>query len=329
MPIDWTSFLTGAAGAGNSLLFGAPETIARKIAGDESVNQFINKNPKAYGYGKVLGDVASAALPLGAIGKVGKEVKSLAFADKALEAGKGAEVLRAAKLLEPAEDIAKGVQKGERTKQVEKMINEFKNELKTESKSKIYYDALKTPEPRGMVTKTGDKFYFSKTSNAPEKSWSIDTPPEEILKELKREGWEGKIETDMKGFPQIKVEHISTKRALEALEEAHDKKWEKGKDVFVRYGDLPEGGKSKDFASGNYEKGVSVFRGKILPDGSLLPMPKTNQELGSLLTMNKRPMYVVTGDVVGVGADGEPVLANAKKIKPIEAAKKIFGIGGI
>jgi hypothetical protein len=128
MLIDWSSFLTGAAGAGNSMLFGAPETIARKISGDQAVDQFINKNKNAYEGGRVLGDVASAAIPFGAIGKVGKEVKALAFADKTLDAGKGAEALRAAKILEPAEDVAKVIQKSDRAKKIESIMQEIKKE---------------------------------------------------------------------------------------------------------------------------------------------------------------------------------------------------------
>lgn len=128
--MDWEQLLTGAAGFGNSLLFGAPETIARKISGDNAIDKIVNKNKKAYEWGKVAGDVASATIPIGAIGKALKPgVKAIEFAEKAGDIAKGSEVLRASNILEPAAKAASVAQKGERAKQIESLIGDMKKEV--------------------------------------------------------------------------------------------------------------------------------------------------------------------------------------------------------
>ena len=197
---------------------------------------------------------------------------------------------------------------------------------KTDNKNIVYKDMLGNLDYKGVISRVGDKLYLAKTSNAPEKYWSIKTDPSIIVKEMNDLGWDTHVSKDMQGFPLINVEHIKTKKLYLKKEQEHAKKWKNGKDVFIRFGDIPKSGFSKDWSSGDKEKGVSVFRGKILPSGEILPLPKTNQEMGSLLTMNERPLYVIEGDVAGIGADGEPVLINAKKMTPKEAAVKLFNI---
>jgi len=167
-------------------------------------------------------------------------------------------------------------------------------------------------------------FALSTTSDAPARQWSCPVSIDAIVAEMDADGWDCIVAVDGQGLPVINCEHRETRRAAVVVRAAHDAKWSDAKDVYVRFGDIPACGHSRDWASNRAEKGVSVFRGKILPSGEVLPMPGTNQELGSLLTMDERPLYVVEGDIVGVGADGEPVLANAKQYTPRAAAKKLF-----
>lgn len=207
-------------------------------------------------------------------------------------------------------------------------------EAQNNDSADIFKDALGNPEYEGGISVygasygrpgSGGRLVFRAASDAPEKQWPYESKDvDHIVKEMGLEGWDCKVEQDGYGAPSIQCEHRKTKAYAQTLKEKHDGKWKDAKEVFVRYGDIPESGYSTDWSSGNKEKGVSVFRGKLLPDGSVLPIPKTNQELGSLLTMNERPVYVVDGDVVGVGADGEPVLVNAKQYNPKKYAKKIF-----
>lgn len=68
-PSTGESILTGLAGAGNQLLFGLPEFIARGVAGDETVNQWIKDRQKAWEAGSTLGTVGSFLIPGGAIAR--------------------------------------------------------------------------------------------------------------------------------------------------------------------------------------------------------------------------------------------------------------------
>jgi len=165
---------------------------------------------------------------------------------------------------------------------------------------------------------------LSATSSAPKKQWDYPASIDAIIAEMDADGWDCVAAVDGRGLPVITCEHRETKAAALVARAAHDAKWASAKDVYIRFGDIPACGYSRDWASNRAEKGVSVFRGKILRSGEILPMPGTNQELGSLLTMDDRPLYVVEGDEVGAGADGEPVLANAKQYAPKAAAKRLF-----
>ncbi len=212
----------------------------------------------------------------------------------------------------------------------------------------IYRDSLGTPSPDAAISVFGNHYgdpkgaYFSlsSVSNAPDRKWNIETPPDAsyterresakkqmglIAKELQGEGWDVSIDEDGSGLPRATLKHRDTQIALESLAKRHDEKWSGAKSVYVRYGKLPPGGKSKNWADNRSEDGVSVFNGLLLPSGEMLPVPKHDQEVGSiLLGLRQRPMYVVEGEVVGSGSDGEPVLRNAKLLTGKQAAKEHF-----
>ena len=94
--------------------------------------------------------------------------------------------------------------------------------------------------------------------------------------------------------------------------------------TYIRYGELPPTGKSRIHNRAGEiigeEKGISVFeyiegRGIIVPDN------KDAQD--DFFTLSKsywKPAYLVTGDEVGIGRDGEPLLKNVKVIKTIRTA---------
>ena len=88
--------------------------------------------------------------------------------------------------------------------------------------------------------------------------------------------------------------------------------------VYIRFGSIPENQKSKNHLSGNMEVGVSVYEA-IYRDGKyslLLPSP-TGSSCVSLSGCLDRPAYLVEGEKIGVGSDGEILLKNCKIIKAI------------
>jgi len=86
--------------------------------------------------------------------------------------------------------------------------------------------------------------------------------------------------------------------------------------VFLRFNKLPKSGRSLNHATGVHENGVSVFGAEYdhLRDGYVYS--QQGSEPGAIFAYvfkGERP-YIVTGDVSGIGSDGEPVLRNVKKL---------------
>lgn len=85
--------------------------------------------------------------------------------------------------------------------------------------------------------------------------------------------------------------------------------------LYIRFGNMPKGGRSKNYVTGQMENGLSVYAatydletGAIILDGSIA-------NPGTLFFMvGDRPVYLVTGEEIGEGSDGEPLLENAKKL---------------
>lgn len=89
-------------------------------------------------------------------------------------------------------------------------------------------------------------------------------------------------------------------------------------DIYIRFGDLPKGGKSRNWASGEYERGVSVYRARYsVNTGTYQPFGALpGAEIAHLMQGSK--ILLVTGDKVGTGSDGEPLLANVIIIAELE-----------
>ena len=85
---------------------------------------------------------------------------------------------------------------------------------------------------------------------------------------------------------------------------------------YVRFGDLPKCGYSKNYANGKPEAGVSVIEARqnlLTAEIELMPYGSCH----SWLWIQDRPLYEVTGDLVGYGSDGEPLLKNCKVVTRI------------
>ena len=108
------------------------------------------------------------------------------------------------------------------------------------------------------------------------------------------------------------------------------------KSLYIRFGDIPVDGKSKVYNGEieiGTEEGISVYPAFEDKEGNIilgLTLPITRTTLYTqqhLLEYDNRPCYLVSGDYIGKGTDGEPLIKNVKIIKEIKgyraAEKKI------
>lgn len=83
--------------------------------------------------------------------------------------------------------------------------------------------------------------------------------------------------------------------------------------VYLRFNDLPEGGKSRNYATGETECGVSCY--SLTWDLISGCYKRTGYGLdGAMITyvIQGAPAYFLSGEECGTGSDGEPVIKNAK-----------------
>lgn len=91
---------------------------------------------------------------------------------------------------------------------------------------------------------------------------------------------------------------------------------------YIRLGDIPKDELSLNHSTKNFEKGVSVFRG-IVYKGNYLPIVEYPEDAGTIIPMQSlfsycgKPAYLVEGDEIGLGSDGEPLIKNVHIIKRI------------
>lgn len=81
--------------------------------------------------------------------------------------------------------------------------------------------------------------------------------------------------------------------------------------MYVRFCKVPQDGKSWNFMRNRKEEGVSVFKA----DANNMPILENVEQAKSLWARLHRRHYLVTGDVVGYGQDGEPLLQNVKVVR--------------
>lgn len=91
---------------------------------------------------------------------------------------------------------------------------------------------------------------------------------------------------------------------------------------YVRFGELPPDGCSRNWKTGVLEAGVSCFKGYETPEGNYLVDPQENlYQLGDYLQLKRQrlPVFVVGGEQLGIGCAGEPLLVNITHCEPIPA----------
>lgn len=88
-----------------------------------------------------------------------------------------------------------------------------------------------------------------------------------------------------------------------------------GTPVYLRFGNLPKSGYSINHATGVVEPGISVYEGcRVGNNKYYLMLSKVNAG-SALFIAQGRQAYVVTGDIVGYGSDGEKCLKNCQARK--------------
>lgn len=83
----------------------------------------------------------------------------------------------------------------------------------------------------------------------------------------------------------------------------------RGEPVFVRYGRWDGRARSSNHCTGERELGVSVYRGRLV-DGAV--ELDDCIDLYYFAELSGRIAFPVTGDEVGTGSDGEPVLRRVR-----------------
>lgn len=82
--------------------------------------------------------------------------------------------------------------------------------------------------------------------------------------------------------------------------------------MYVRFGALPETGRSRNDETGAFEAGVSVYRAEWQSsdkDVICISVPNEGCIIGTTRQIEDRPLYIVTGDVLDErGSDGEPLM---------------------
>ena len=87
--------------------------------------------------------------------------------------------------------------------------------------------------------------------------------------------------------------------------------------IYVRFGDCPESGYSRNDIDGTDEPGISVFRAWLV-DGKAV-IDRRTASFGALLFLRDRPLYQVSGTLLETtGSDGEPLLTDCHTIGTIE-----------
>lgn len=85
--------------------------------------------------------------------------------------------------------------------------------------------------------------------------------------------------------------------------------------VYIRFGKLPEGGRSRNYRDNVLESGVSVYEARKMPDSSYIAFLSGVDQVSASLITTRDDIYEVEGSESGRGADGEPVLLDAKSRK--------------
>ena len=183
----------------------------------------------------------------------------------------------------------------------------------------IYRDAIGRPNAEAQISMFGgifDPAYYSLShvSDCPDRKWSGDTDPADIMAEMEADGWRCALRKDGHNQPVINCIHLETQAAIDAAKAETQAKFAGSERGYIRFGNLPEGGKSRNHRDNTLEAGVSCFEAEIATSGDFRLLLTPVLEV-SYLTVADRPAYRLYGERVGTGADGEPLLRVDSAVK--------------
>lgn len=84
--------------------------------------------------------------------------------------------------------------------------------------------------------------------------------------------------------------------------------------IYIRWGALPRGGRSRNYVSGEMEAGVSAYEAEWNPATDCIEFVEDGTMGGTAfgyVMSGRTDIYLLTGDEVGRGSDDEPVLRDA------------------
>lgn len=199
--------------------------------------------------------------------------------------------------------------------------------------SKIYKNAFGNPEPNvsvdifGRCTWLNQPGYFSASSvsDFPKMKWEIDeigkdemwAVADRIVNRFLEMGFRVSVRQNGYNEPVINAVHIETEKAYKNALAAQKKRESGAEKGFLRFGDIPECGKSYNHRDQFFEQGVSVYNAMFYENGEYEIVYSNDIQLFGSVSYASRPAYRVWGDVVGTGSDGEPLIGIVDKIKKI------------
>lgn len=186
----------------------------------------------------------------------------------------------------------------------------------------IYRDVLGNPVSTASISIIGSDYgkpgkgqlCLKSISDAPKKRWDyISKDVSKIVSEMTNEGWICNVEKDGYNAPYISLVHIETQAEIDRIEKAEKEQFKNAKKGFVRFGDLPDCGYSKNYREDISEAGISVFEAEFI--GKKFRIINLNSLLeATYFAVKHRTAYRIWGEIVGTGSDGEPVLKVSRKM---------------
>lgn len=94
-----------------------------------------------------------------------------------------------------------------------------------------------------------------------------------------------------------------------------------GLDVYIRFNDLPKAGKSRNWATGNDEAGISAYEVSYDLEHGCYDIFGSLPGAEISYRISGAPIYFIRGDRIGTGSDGEPLLTNVSVVAPANPTK--------
>jgi len=97
---------------------------------------------------------------------------------------------------------------------------------------------------------------------------------------------------------------------------------------YIRFGEIPEIGFSKNWLTGKLEEGVSCYEAIERDNAYLVIIPSLKESTCvSLASILDRPMLEITGKLIGYGSENEPLLINPTIVKEVFQERNISNYG--